>query len=55
MMMIVTMIFTLIINDPFLTFRLIWLVGVDVLKFGDFISKDIHPVTGKSILESLGG
>jgi len=55
MMMIVTMIFTLIINDPFLTFRLIWLVGVDVLKFGDFISEDIHAVTGESILESFGG
>jgi len=52
--MIVTMGCTLVINDPLLTNRVIWLVGVDILKFDEFISEHIHAVSGESILESLG-
>ena len=46
---------TLVINDPSLTVSVVWLTGVDVLKFGEFISEDIHGVSGESILEFLGG
>ena len=52
--MIVTVGFTLVINDPCLTNRVIWLVGVDVLKFDEFISEHIHGVSGEFILESFG-
>jgi hypothetical protein len=52
--MIMTVGSTLVVDDPFLTNALIWLVGVDVLLLNKFISEHIHGVTGESVLESLG-
>ena len=53
-MMIMTVGSTLVVDDPFLTNALVWLVGVDVLLLNNFISEHIHGVTGESVLESLG-
>ena len=53
--MIVTVRRALVIDDPWLTDALIWLVGVDVLELNKFVSEDVHGVTGEPVLEFLGG
>lgn len=54
MVVVVTVIFTLVVNDPFLSNGTIWLIGVDVFEINKFVTEDIHGITSESVLKFLG-
>ena len=52
--MVVTVIFTLVINDPWLSYSTIWFISINVLELDKLISEYIHSISSESILEFFG-
>jgi len=54
MVVVVSVILTLVVDDPFLSNGTIWLIGVDVFIINKFVTEDIHGISSESVLEFLG-
>jgi len=54
MVVVMTVILALVVDDPFLSNGTIWLIGVDVFIIDKFITEYIHGITSESVLEFLG-
>ena len=48
-MMVMSVIFTLVVNEPCLTRRAIRFIGVNVLVVNELISEDVHGISGEPV------